>query len=181
MKTKILRIALSVLISFSLWLYVVTVVTPEAEETYYDIPVSYQNDVLEERGLMIVSNTPTVTVKAKGNRTDLNELNANNITVLVDLASIQTPGTQMLQPKVIYPGNVAVETVSQNPNVLQLRVENRIKKPVPIRLEFQGSVPEGFIADKDNPVMDTTVEEVAGPQSSMDLIDHAIIQVDLRD
>ena len=103
MKTKILRIALSVLISFSLWLYVVTVVTPEAEETYYDIPVSYQNDVLEERGLMIVSNTPTVTVKAKGNRTDLNELNANNITVLVDLASIQAPGTQMLQPKVIYP------------------------------------------------------------------------------
>ena len=181
MKTKILRIALSVLISFSLWLYVVTVVTPEAEETYYDIPVSYQNDVLEERGLMIVSNTPTVTVKAKGNRTDLNELNANNITVLVDLASIQTPGTQMLQPKVIYPGNVAVETVSQNPNVLQLRVENRIKKPVPIRLEFQGSVPEGFIADKDNPVMDTTVVEVAGPQSSMDLIDHAIIQVDLSD
>ena len=181
MKTKILRIALSVLISFSLWLYVVTVVTPEAEETYYDIPVSYQNDVLEERGLMIVSNTPTVTVKAKGNRTDLNELNANNITVLVDLASIQTPGTQMLQPKVIYPGNVAVETVSQNPNVLQLKVENRIKKPVPIRLEFQGSVPEGFIADKDNPVMDTTVVEVAGPQSSMDLIDHAIIQVDLSD
>ena len=181
MKTKILRIALSVLISFSLWLYVVTVVTPEAEETYYDIPVSYQNDVLEERGLMIVSNTPTVTVKAKGNRTDLNELNANNITVLVDLASIQAPGTQMLQPKVIYPGNVAVETVSQNPNVLQLRVENRIKKPVPIRLEFQGSVPEGFIADKDNPVMDTTVVEVAGPQSSMDLIDHAIIQVDLSD
>lgn len=181
MKSNFWRIALSVLISFGLWLYVVTVVTPEAEDTFYDIPISYQNDILEERGLMVVSETPTVTVKVKGNRSDLNELNANNITVLVDLAAIQAPGTQMLTPKVIYPGNMAVETISQNPNVLQLKVENRIKKPVPIRLEFLGTVPEGFIADKDNPVMDTTVVEVAGPQSSMDLIDHAIIQVDLSD
>ena len=134
MKSNIWRIALSVLISFGLWLYVVTVVTPEAEDTFYDIPISYQNDILEERGLMVVSETPTVTVKVKGNRSDLNELNANNITVLVDLAAIQAPGTQMLTPKVIYPGNMAVETISQNPNVLQLKVENRIKKPVPIRL-----------------------------------------------
>ena len=181
MKSKIWQIALSVVISFALWLYVVSVVTPEAEETFYDIPVSYQNDILEERGLMIVSDTPTVTVKAKGNRTDLNELNANNITVLVDLASIQAPGTQMLQPKVIYPANMAVETISQNPSILQLKVENRIKKSVPIRLEFLGSVPDGFIADKDNPVMDTSAVEVIGPQSSMDLINHATIQVDLND
>ena len=181
MKSNIWRIALSVLISFGLWLYVVTVVTPEAEDTFYDIPISYQNDILEERGLMVVSETPTVTVKVKGNRSDLNELNANNITVLVDLAAIQAPGTQMLTPKVIYPGNMAVETISQNPNVLQLKVENRIKKPVPIRLEFLGAVPEGFIADTDNPVMDTAGVEGGGPQSSMDLIDHATIQVDLSD
>ena len=181
MKSNIWRIVLSVLISLGLWLYVVTVVTPEAEDTFYDIPISYQNDILEERGLMVVSETPTVTVKVKGNRSDLNELNANNITVLVDLAAIQAPGTQMLTPKVIYPGNMAVETISQNPNVLQLKVENRIKKPIPIRLEFLGAVPEGFIADKDNPVMDTAVVEVVGPQSSMDLIDHATIQVDLDD
>ena len=181
MKSNIWRIVLSVLISHGLWLYVETVVTPEAEDTFYDIPISYQNDILEERGLMVVSETPTVTVKVKGNRSDLNELNANNITVLVDLAAIQAPGTQMLTPKVIYPGNMAVETISQNPNVLQLKVENRIKKPIPIRLEFLGAVPEGFIADKDNPVMDTAVVEVVGPQSSMDLIDHATIQVDLDD
>lgn len=181
MKTKIWQIALSVVISFAMWLYVVSVVTPEAEETFYDIPVSYQNDVLEERGLMVVSDTPTVTVRAKGNRSDLNELNANNITVLVDLASIQAPGTQMLTPKVIYPGNMAVETLSQNPSVLQLKVENKIQKAVPVQLEFIGSVPEGFLADRDNPVMDTTVVEVSGPESSVAKIAKAAIQVDLTD
>ena len=130
---------------------------------------------------MIVSDTPTVTVKSKGNRSDLNELNANNITVLVDLASIQAPGTQMVSPKVIYPGNMAVETLSQNPSVLQLKVESKIKKAVPIQLEYVGSVPEGYVADKGNPVLDTTVVEVSGPKSSVDQIHHASIQVDLED
>ena len=89
MKSNFVRLALAVLISFALWLYVISVVSPESEETFYDIPVSYQNDILEERGLMIVSETPTVTLKLKGNRSDLNELNANNITILVDLAAIR--------------------------------------------------------------------------------------------
>ena len=181
MKNKILRIALSMLISFALWMYVVSTVSPEHEETFYDIPVSYQNDILEERGLMIVSDTPTVTVKAKGNRSDLNELNANNITVLVNLASIQAPGTQMLNYQVIYPGNMAVETLSRNPSVLQLKVENKIKKAVPIQLEFIGSVPSGYVDDKENPVMDTSFIEVAGPESAVEKIDHALIQVDLND
>lgn len=181
-QSKIWRIALSAVIAFALWMYVVSTVSPEYEETFYDIPVSYQNDVLEERGLMIVSDTPTVTLRLKGNRSDLNELNANNITILVNLAAIQAPGTQMLQYNVSYPGNFpsnAFETISQTPNLLQLKVENKIKKAVPIQLEFVGSVPEGYIDDKENPVMDTAFVEVSGPESSVELIDHASIQVEL--
>ena len=182
MKSKIWQMVLSVAIAFALWMYVVSTVSPEYEETFYDIPVSYQNDVLEERDLMIVSDTPTVTLKLKGNRSDLNQLNANNITILVNLAAIQAPGTQMLQYTVSFPGNFpsnAFEPLSQTPNLLQLKVENKIKKAVPIVLEYIGSVPEGFIADKDNPVMDASVVEISGPESSVELIHHASIQVDL--
>lgn len=184
MKSKIWHIALSVVIALALWTYVITTVSPESEDTFYDIPVSYQNDVLEERGLMIVSEKPTVTLKLKGNRSDLNELNANNITILVDLGAIQTPGTQMLRYTYSFPANLpnnAFEILSQTPNLLQLKVENRIKKTIPIQLEYIGSVPEGFIDDRENPVMDTAVVEVSGPESSMELIDHAEIQVDLTD
>lgn len=184
MKNKIWRIALSTLIAFALWLYVVTVVTPESDETFYDIPISYQNDILEERGLMIVSDTPTVTLKLKGNRSDLNELNANNITILVNLAAIQAPGLQMLDYNVSFPGNIpsnAIEVLSQSPNILQLKVENRIKKVVPVVLEFQGSVPEGYIADKDNPLLDTAAVEVVGPESSVSLIEKAVVRLDLND
>lgn len=183
MKSKIWRVALSVAISLVLWMYVISVVSPESDETFYDIPVSYQNDVLEERGLMIVSETPTVTLHLKGNRSDLNELNASNITILVDLAAIQTPGTQMLRYSVSYPGNLpsnAFETLSQTPNLLLLKVENRVKKAVPIQLDYMAtSVPEGYIADKEAPLMDTAVVEVSGPESVVKQIDKAVIQVDL--
>lgn len=182
MQSKFWRIALSVAVAIALWAYVITTVSPESEDTFYDIPVSYQNDVLEERGLMIVSEKPTVTLTLKGNRSDLNELNENNITIVVNLAAIQAPGTQMVRYDVSYPANLpnnAFETISQTPNMLKLKVENKIKKSVPIVLEYIGTVPEGFIDDRENPVMDTTVVEVAGPESSVEQIDRAVIQMDL--
>jgi len=183
MKNKFLSIALSVVIAFALWLYVITTVSPASEETYYDIPVTYQNDILEERGLMIVSDTPTVTLHLKGNRSDLNELNANNITILVDLAGIQAPGTQMVSYDTKFPGNIpdnAIETLSQSPNILKLKVENKIKKAVPIKLDFMDTkVPEDYIADKENPVLDVSTVEVVGPQSVVDNIASAMVQVDL--
>ena len=182
MKNKILAIALSAVIAFALWLYVISVVSPESEDTFYDIPVSYQNDVLEERGLMIVSEKPTVTLRLKGNRSDLNELNADNITILVNLGAIQAPGTQMLGYNISFPGNIpsnAVVPVSQSPNILQLKVENKIKKSIPIELEYIGRVPEGYIDDRNNPVMDATTIEVSGPESAVANIHHASIAVDL--
>ena len=184
MKSKLVHVVLSVVIAFALWVYVISVVSPESEETFYDVPVTYQNDVLEERGLMIVSENPTVTLRLKGNRSDLNELNANNITILVDLAAIQAPGTQMLGYRTNFPGNIpsnAIDILSQSPNILQLKVENKVKKTVDIRLEYVGSVPEDYIAEKDNPIMDTTTVEVVGPESAVSKVDHAVIQVDLTD
>lgn len=185
MKNKVLHIALSVVIAFALWLYVISTVSPESEEIFYDIPVSYQNDLLEERGLMIVSETPTVTLHLKGNRSDLNELNANNITILVNLADIQTPGTQMLSYRYSFPANLpnnAFEVLSQTPNLLKLKVENKIKKSIPIVVDYmETGVPEGYIADKDNLLMDVSFVEVAGPESAVELVDHALIQVDLTE
>ena len=185
MKSKVWQIALSVAVAFALWFYVISTVSPESEETFYDIPVSYQNDVLDERGLMIVSETPTVTLKLKGNRSDLNELNASNITILVNLAAIQAPGTQMVKYDVSYPANLpsnAFETLSQTPNLLLLKVENKVKKPIPILIDYmETKVPEGYLADKENPVLDVAYVEVSGPESSVSQITSAVVQVDLTE
>ena len=50
MKRKILHGLLAVVLAFGIWVYVVTVVSPESEKTYYNIPVVLDNEsVLLER------------------------------------------------------------------------------------------------------------------------------------
>ena len=76
MKNKILAILLSAVVAFGLWMYVVTFVSPESEKTYYEIPVVLQNkNILTERGLMVVSDDPKVTLALKSSRTIQNDLN----------------------------------------------------------------------------------------------------------
>ena len=97
MKSKLLRVLLALVIAVGLWLYVITVEQPESEKTYYDIPVVLQNEsILAERGMMIVSERPTVTLTLAGTRTNLNTLNESNINVICNVSSIVTAGTHEL-------------------------------------------------------------------------------------
>ena len=185
MKNKVLAAVLSLLISFGLWLYVITVVSPGSEKTYYDIPVILQNEnVLTERGLMITAiEDPTVTLDLAGNRTDLNNLNESNINIFASVSSIDAPGTHKVNYSVSFPGNIAnnaVTTQNGSPSNITIEVENRIAKRVKVELDYIGSVPSGFIADKENAVLDHKTIEISGPQSVIEKIDSARIQVNLE-
>lgn len=184
MRNKAISILVSVALAFVFWLYVVTVVSPESSETYYNIPVALQNEsILSERGLMITSEDPFVDLRLHGNRTDLIELNSSNITVIANVASIETPGTHKVNYEVTYPGNVAsnaVSVTSRNPGLVELKVENRIKKSIPVVLDYGDTkVPDGLIADKANATLDVDKIEISGPQSVVDKITRALIEIDL--
>lgn len=184
MKNKILSILLAGVIAFGLWLYVITVEQPESEETYYNIPVVLQNEtVLAERGLMIVSERPEVTLRLAGSRTNLNQLNESNINVIANVNSIVTPGTHELTYSVSYPGSVPAGSItrqSSTPDMITLKVENKITKQVNVVPEYVGSVAEGLIADKENVAIDFAAIEVSGPESVLSQITQAKIQVDLE-
>lgn len=184
MKSKILNALLAAALSLGLWLYVVSVVSPGSEQTYYNIPVTLQNEnILAERGLMITSDIPAVTLKLAGNRTDLNKLDENNINILVNMAGVEAPGTHQLQYSVSYPGSVAGNAITREESSLELipvKIEKKVTKPIPVVLEYIGSVPEGFIADKENAVLDYISIETSGPESVMNQIAQAKIRVDLE-
>lgn len=183
-KSKLLTILLSVAIAFGLWLYVITVEQPESEKTYYDIPVVLQNEsILTERGLMITSERPTVTLHLSSTRTNLNQLNESNINVISNVGTIVTPGTHELPYSVSYPGNIpsgSITRQSSRPDMITLKVENRITKQVPVVPVYSGSVAEGLLADKENILLDYTMIDVSGPESVLERITKAVIAVDLE-
>lgn len=185
MKNKIFGALLSLIIAFGLWLYVITVESPGSSETYYNIPVSFQNEnILKDRGLMITSAYPTVNLRLEGNRTDLIELNSGNITVLANMAGILAPGTHLLDYSVSYPGDIPYNDIlvlNKNPELVELKVEKKITKPVPVVIVYEGAVPEGFLADKENAVLDFPTIDVTGPESAVNQVHQAVIQVNLND
>lgn len=187
MKNKILTFLLAVGVALVLWLYVVTVVSPNSDNTYSNIPVTLQGVVvLQERGLMITTDElPTAKLHLEGNRTDLNKLNNNNISIGVDVSGIGAPGIyELTLGNPSFPSdvpNTAITVLSKDPGTIRIQVENRITKPVPVDIVYQdtGFDSDNYMADKENRILSQETITVSGPQSVVDQIAMARIEVDL--
>ena len=185
MKNKFLTPLLSIVVAFGLWLYVVTVVSPNSDKKYTNIPVVTQGEsMLQDRGLMITSNeNPTVSLHLEGNRTDLDKLNSSNITISVDVSRIYEAGTHQLTYTPTYPGDVANNAItvrSRDPGTITITVEERVSKAVPVEVEYNGTLSEGFMADKENKELDVDQIHMVGPKSVVDRIAVARVDVDLE-
>lgn len=186
MKSKIGSAILSVAIAFGLWLYVITAVSPGSTDTYYNIPIVWDGEsVLNEKGLMVTHvSSDTVNLKLSGNRSDLSKVNSGNITIKVDLSKIYEPGNQILFYNTTFPGDVpsnAFVIESKSPDSIHVTVARRITKTVPVEVIWTGSVAEGFMTDRENRVLDYASITVAGPDSVVNSIEKATIEVDLTD
>ena len=186
MKNKLLTALLSVAVAVGFWLYVVTVVSPQADTRIENIPVMLQNEaMLHERGLMVVSTgNPTVNLHLEGKRTDLNKINSSNISVMVDLSRIGETGTHKLLYTIVYPGDVAQNDIKireQSPNTITVDVAERLSKDVPVNIIYSGTLNENYMADKENVVLDYDTVNITGPKSVVDRITKANISVDLTD
>ncbi len=185
MKNKFGAILLSVAIAFGLWLYVITYVSPNSEETYYNIPVVLEGEsVLNERGLMCTStSSSTVSLQLAGARSDLIKVNQSNITVKANLSAITEPGQKInLRYTISYPGNVAqnaLETLSQSD--FYVDVEYRRVKDVPVVVQYDGTRSEDYLYDTENVQLDYSTVNIIGPASVADKIRQAVIEVDLTD
>ncbi len=182
---KLIYALLSVVIAFGLWLYVITTVSPEWEETFYNIPVVLKNEsVLPERGLMIATDElPNVTLRLRGNRSDLIKLTSENITITADMAGVYSSGEQNISYVITYPGDVpgnAIEVISKSP--IRLTFKKRITKNMLVEVDFGGTtVPSGYITDKENQTLSSQYVSITGPKDVVDRIAHAKINVNLTD
>ena len=187
MKNKLWTLLVSVVLAFGLWLYVITVVSPGSSETIYDIPLAIAGETaLEQRDLMITSNIEDLKIDLTlgGNRSDLIEVNASNITLKADLSGIDKPGVHTIQYDVSYPGSVADNAFvieSSYPEIITITVERREYKEIPVEIVWLGAVPEGFIVETENAVIDHEMATVSGPAAVVGKIDRAKIEVDLSE
>ena len=187
MKNKIWSLLLSLALATSLWLYVITTVSPGSTATIDNVPVVFEGEtwLLENRNLMITEGLDTtVDLVVSGNRSDLNKLNPTNVILKVDLTKIYEAGTANLSYTPGYPSDVpsgAITVEKRDPVAIRLTVEKRLTKEIPVNVVFTGAVPENFIADTENVVLDYPVINIKGPASVVEKIAQARIDIDLQE
>lgn len=187
-RNKILKVLVSVAAAFLLWLYVITVISPGSKETYYDIPVKFQNEnVLAERDLIITAYDDSVTLELEGNRTDLNSLNESNINILANVSGIMAPGVHKVNYDISYPGKIAdnaVTATKKSTDMLTVYVDTLVRnKEVEISYEPIGTLGEGYYPE--TPVYSQNGEPitkvlVSGPAAMVSKIEKAVVYVDFE-
>ena len=186
-KNKATSMLLSLVIAFGLWLYVVTNVSQEAEYTIYNVPVVMEGEaLLNEKNLMITAvSADDVDLTLSGSRSDLAKVNNSNMILKVNLGEISEPQEKKgLEYTPVYPGDVATNALTienRYPARIYVTVEARRNKEVPVEVIWIGSTPEGFMSDRENRTLDYDKVTVVGPASVADLIEKAVIEVDLND
>ena len=188
LKNKITSMLLSLIIAFGLWLYVVNNISQEADYTLYNVPVIMEGETVltEDRNLMITSiSADDVDLTLSGNRSDLAKVNGGNTILKADLTKIYEPEENKVLPCTpVFPSDVASNALTvQNryPSNIYITVEARRNKEVPVEIIWEGSTPEGFMSDRENRVLDYSEITVIGPASVADLIQKAVVEVDLND
>ena len=184
MKRKLITVLLSVLAAFGLWLYVITVVSPDSEATF-DVYVKVDNEnILKEKGLMLnPEQAPVVHLKLSGNRTDLIKLTNENIMVKVDAKNIQEydPNQQVqLNYTITYPGNVpnnAITVVSRNPDYIELDVWEYSEKVISVEPLYIGEREEGYMIS--GAVFSVPQLHISGPKEMVDRVTSAKVEIDL--
>ena len=182
MTRKIMTALASLLAAVALWVYVITVVGPEDQQTFPDIPVVFRGvSALDGRGLMLLTEeVPSVTLELSGNRSDLNKLSPSNISVTVDLSNIYDPGKNAIGFDVSYPGDVANDAItvqSRTPSGITLEVVRRGYKDVPVEVDFTGALSKDYM--KETPQLEMETVRISGPELEVKKIQSARISLEL--
>ena len=176
-RNKIISLLLAAVISVSLWVYVVTTVTPEDSQWIRNIPVTFANEdgLFSDRNLTLTQGrNATVDLKVYGKRQDLLKLSNSNITITADLADVLGPGEWQLRYKVEMPETVSdndISIESRSTYEIDVQVDLLSVKEIPVQAVFQGSVADGYVQDPIELEYDTL--EISGPQDQVSQVDHA--------
>ena len=183
---KIGFMLVSLLAAVLLWLYVVTVVAPEATTRVSGIPINIDGTiVLEERDLIITSqDVSTLALEVSTSRVNLSKLNADTIRVNADASKIREPGEYALTCTVTFPDTIRssdVDILRKSVETVNITVARLQKKTFPVMLSWSGSVLEGYLFDAENTEIEPDEVTVIGPEEEIAKIARAVVRYDVSD
>ncbi|MGN1002283.1 MAG: YbbR-like domain-containing protein [Oscillospiraceae bacterium] len=178
-------ILVSLICALLFWVYVTETEGEVYSDTFSGVKVVFEGEsnMRDNKGLIINSiDTTSVRVKITGDRRIVANLDAADLTAVIDLSSISRSGNYSLSYKIEYPNgtdasSLTVET--RYPSVVNFYVDKLSKKSVEIKGVFNGNPAEGYSIEPMEFNPSTVV--IYGPETVLAEVDHAYVQVDRED
>lgn len=171
---------MSLLLSFGLWFVVISTNDPVDEKRFQNIKVKLLNtELLTENGQVyeILDNTDILrTVTFDAPSSVRSEIQSDDIIAEADLTNLTVTNTVEIKfscPKY----SDQVQNISGNIEYVKLNIEKESRKTVNIAYNQIGNVEEGYIVGAIN--LDRTRVEIQGPQSAIEEINKAEVDVDV--
>lgn len=171
---------LAVVVAILVWIIVVNVSDPIIESTYSGVQVEILNEDLINQNnqtyeVLNDTNTISVTVMAKRSINDL--LGKENIKATADMAELdEENGTVRIRLET-NKYNDKLESIKSKTDVLEVRIEDLMKKQLRITPVINGDPVEGYVTG--DVILDQNVVTVQGPESLVSRIDHATAEASI--
>lgn len=170
--------AVSLIVSIMLWVYISSVEETVQQNTYSGIPVVFagEDSIRANRGLIISEvDTTSVRVKITGNRRALGKFNASDLQATIDVSAVTQPNENSWTYKLTFPSGVDTSGFSYElyPETINFKVEKEASKVVPVEGVFDGSAAEGYIANSDALIFEPAEITVYGTEAELSRIHHA--------
>jgi len=185
--SKALYMVLSIVLAFAAWLFVTSKDGTKDSERFANLVVEFSGEeILEERGLMIVNRDVKATITVQAAPTVLAVLKREQPRLVANVANISTEDTHVVNYRVILPNGVKdtdVEIIYSGPgglggSAVSVEVAQALSRKVRIEGEFQGTVAEGYLAgDNDDFRFDPVELVVSGRADLVNQVSHVKVIV----
>ncbi len=174
-RDSVLKI-ISFLAAILVWLYVIYIEDPNINITVDDIPVYYKTSELAD-GLAVISyDVKEVDVKISANRSDIVNLEDEEIEAYIDLSKISEPGKYDNVKINVSTINKSVDIVNRSDKRCSVQIDEIVSKKVSVGVELTGDIPEGYAVTSE-PVVFIDSTTITGPKTYIDSVKHAFIKV----
>lgn len=181
-KDKRVVFALSILLSFILWLVVSLFLRPTGEIVIsgVGVNVNVQSGILGELGLSAIEGAErTVDVTISGQRSIIGGISAEDISISPSLSGVTGAGAFELELRANNNSSKEFEIVNISPATIIVKFDKYTDKIIPVEYVINGeyNIPDEYIQEEI--YVDPEEIVVTGPEIDISVIDRAVVEVEL--
>lgn len=135
----------AIVFALMLWGYIMADVNPVQPKQVNDVKISLEgtNDLMSRHLIVVEEMSGTANVTVASNINNHNRLDASRINCTASVATITAPGTYQLPLEVTVQNDLGtVQSVS--PATITVEIDRLISKTVPVRVDLEGEMDEGY-------------------------------------